>query len=94
MAIFIFTSADIRIERLTKREMEDFGDRILPGGDMYEDSQIFFKWARGYDDSSVNGRTLEKHMARILHLSCPVVKLDGNKTVEELVEDLRNLNLF
>jgi len=94
LAIFIFTAPEVRIERLNKREKKAFGDRILPGGDMYKNSQAFFEWARGYDDSSVRSRTLEKHMERILYLSCPVVKLDGNKTVDELVEDLRSINLF
>ena len=39
---------DIRLARLTVREMERYGARALPG-DMHENVQEFLAWARRYD---------------------------------------------
>ncbi|MEX1377921.1 MAG: hypothetical protein AB1Z23_10700 [Eubacteriales bacterium] len=61
---------------------------------MYESARAFIEWSKGYDDSSVNGRTLKRHYERMLYLSCPVIKLDGNKTVDQLIEDLKSINLL
>lgn len=38
-------SSTSRIERLKKRERENFGSRIDFGGDMYEIHQKFIEWA-------------------------------------------------
>ena len=41
---FCGSPTDIRLERLRHREHERYGERIMPGGDMYETSQEFLDW--------------------------------------------------
>jgi cytidylate kinase len=41
LVIFLAIPQAIRMERLRQREHQRFGERILPGGDMYEVSQAF-----------------------------------------------------
>ena len=45
LVVFLATPHDRRMARLRQREHERFGERILPGGDMYESSQAFLAWA-------------------------------------------------
>ena len=45
LAIRVVTDTNLRMERLKKRERKKFGDRIMPGGDMYEHHLDFMKWA-------------------------------------------------
>ena len=61
LAIRLVTDTDVRIERLRKREKEEFGDRLLPGGDMYQNHQEFLEWAASYDTGDVNMRSKAKH---------------------------------
>lgn len=43
LAVRLVTDVDIRIARIKTRESERFGDRILPGGDMYKQHQDFLE---------------------------------------------------
>jgi adenylate kinase family enzyme len=45
VVVFLWIPQDIRLERLRQREIERYGERIMPGGDMYEQSQAFLDWA-------------------------------------------------
>jgi hypothetical protein len=36
LIVFVATPTSVRLERLAAREKALFGDRIAPGGDMYE----------------------------------------------------------
>ena len=40
LVVFLVIPQDIRMARLHRREHARFGERILPGGDMYEPSQF------------------------------------------------------
>ena len=42
LAIRLVTPTEIRIERIKQREFMRFGERIQPGGDMYEQHQKFW----------------------------------------------------
>ena len=61
LAIRLITDTEIRVERLKAREKQKFGDRIMPGGDMYTQHMEFIEWARNYDTGSVNMRSKAKH---------------------------------
>lgn len=41
-AILLEAPSNIRLQRVKKRSFEKFGNRILPGGDLYEQEQKFF----------------------------------------------------
>ena len=49
LVVFLSIPHDIRMTRLRQREHERFGERILPGGDMYVSSQAFLAWAASYE---------------------------------------------
>ena len=87
LVVFIDTPTDIRIERLEKREAERFGERIRNGGDMYDNHIDFIEWAKGYDASS-DGRCRKVHEEWLKNISCSILRLDGTKTVNELLEQI------
>ena len=73
-----------RIERLKKREIEQFGDRILPGNDMYENYMQFMEWASFYDTGGMNVRSLLLHKSWLSKAQCPVIQVvndDFDKTI-------------
>src|SRR5262249_28194663 len=45
LVVFLWIPQEVRMARLHRREYARFGERILPGGDMYEVSQAFLAWA-------------------------------------------------
>ncbi len=83
LAIRMVTDTDIRIERLKAREKQKFGDRIMPGGDMYANHIEFIEWARKYDTGSVNMRSKAKHDEWQKLLQCKQIVLDGADDLEE-----------
>lgn len=68
------------MQRVKKRSYEKFGDRILPGGDLYEQEEQFFQFAASREENTVE--------EWIQCLTCPVLKIDGTKPVEENVNFL------
>ena len=88
LVVFIDTPTDIRIERLRKREAERFGKRICKGGDMYDNHIKFIEWAKGYDDSTT-GRCRKIHEEWFKQLPCPLLREDGTKPVDELLENIK-----
>ena len=86
LAVRLVTPTDVRLERIERREYERFGDRILPGGDMYEQHRAFYTWAAGYDDGPVTMRSRTMHDLWQKKLTCPLLTLDGTRPVEELAE--------
>lgn len=83
LAVRLVTATKIRIERLHSREGYKFGDRIAPGGDMYEQHMEFLEWAGKYDTGSVNMRSRAQHDVWQKLLSCKVLVLDGAAGLEE-----------
>jgi adenylate kinase family enzyme len=84
LAVFVLAPVDIRIARLQAREQLRFGDRIRPGGDMYDQHRSFLDWARRYDEGSAVERSRRLHEDWIALLSCPVIRVDGARPVDEL----------
>lgn len=82
LAIRVVTDTDTRIRRIKEREYGRFGDRILPGGDMYEQHQDFLRWASSYDDGDITMRSMKKHDEWQKQLKCPLLILSGSEKVE------------
>lgn len=97
LAVFLTAPAEIRAERVRKREQKRWGERVLPGGDMYEREgapyRDYMAWARSYDEGSEEVFSLAQHEAWIRELPCPVLRLDGTAPIEEnaqrVIEALR-----
>ncbi|CZT09324.1 uncharacterized protein RAG0_14135 [Rhynchosporium agropyri] len=82
--IFVDTSTEVRMKRLGEREYRRHGERIREGGDMYEESTAFLKWAERYEDPTLDeGRSRRMHEEWLKKVKVPVTRLDGD--VEESV---------
>lgn len=89
MAVFLTASAKVRAERLRLRSVTRWGDRVLPGGDMYENSNVYKDYltcARSYDQDIRPQACLVQHEQWIGELPCPVIRLDGTKSISENAE--------
>lgn len=88
LALYIDTPTEIRIERLRRREYARFGERILEGGDMYSAHKDFIEWAKNYDTAFPPARCRATHEEWIKKLTCPILRLDGTKPVENLLFEI------
>lgn len=89
LAIRLETDTETRIERLRKREYEEFGARIAPGGDMYEPHKEFIEWAKKYDSGGVDMRSKAKHDVWQQLLQCRQIVLDGADNLDKNFEAVR-----
>lgn len=89
LAVRVETDTPTRLARIREREYRKFGERILPGGDMYETHMNFLKWAADYDDGGLNTRSRAKHDAWESMLQCPILRVDGTDEIGRNVEKVR-----
>ena len=83
LAVYIDIPKEIRMARVRKRSNDKFGNRMLPGGDLYESEERFFKMVEERSDD---------HAKRWLtELSCPVISINGTVEVANNVEILTNV---
>ena len=80
LAVVLSAPRDVRLQRIDGREAARFGDRVRPGGDMYEQQAAFRAFVAGRSEKDV-----EEHVAR---LSCPVLRLDATRPIGENVETI------
>jgi hypothetical protein len=85
LVVFLWIPPDIRMARLRRREHKRFGERILPGGDMYEQSQAFLAWAASYDDGDLDIRSRRLHEQWLSTLSCPILCFEGEYSIAEQI---------
>ena len=88
LIVFVATPTPVRLERLAAREKALFGDRIAPGGDMYEIHVAFRKWASQYDDPTFAGRNRAWHERWMSQQTVPIVRVDGLNSTEEMAADV------
>lgn len=69
LAVHITAPPELRMERIRRRAYEQYGARVLPGGDMYERERRFFEFAAA--------RPLEKIDQWARTLTCPILHADG-----------------
>lgn len=83
LAVFNSAPVETRVERVKAREFARFGDRILPGGDMFENHKNILSCVSRYDmDASPCRRVHEQWAAT---LPCPVLHIDGTASIAENV---------
>ena len=88
MMVLLYVSPDIRIERVHKRAIERFGERVLEGGDMYEAHMRFLNDNRRYEeDCSPNMREQKEWME---NMSCEKIELDGAAELEKNADIIVN----
>ena len=86
LAVRLVTPTPVRMERLKQREYARYVRRILPGGDLFEQSQAFLAWAAQYDDGLPPLRSRALHDLWQQKLSCPLLTLDGTLSLDKLAE--------
>lgn len=82
MAVYLYADAKLRVKRVHERELEEFGNRILPAGDMYEEHQRYLEDIAGYD-TGIGATTFQMHQRWFNALRCRVIRLDGGCCLEE-----------
>lgn len=90
LVIFLWIPQDIRLERLKQREFQRYGEEIFVGGNMYEESQTFLEWASLYDSAGMEVRSKVLQEQWLSDLSCPVLRIEGDYSVEERVNIVLN----
>lgn len=98
LVVFLWIPMEIRINRLIQRETERYGkEAISKGGKMHGASNAFIEWASQYDTGGMEIRSRLMHDKWMEKLQYPVVKLEGDLTVEErvrvVVERIKGSNL-
>lgn len=76
--VLIDVPKDIRIQRVRNRSFQKFGERILTGGDLHEQEEKFFDLIKSRSENTVEDW--------VQSLKCPVLRIDGTKTIEENVD--------
>lgn len=74
-AVLVEVPREIRLARVQERSYRKFGERMKPGGDLYESEKRFF--------DQISAR-LEDYATRWLEtMDIPVLRVDGTRPVEE-----------
>lgn len=76
-AVLIEVPREVRLGRIRKRSYKKFGDRMLEGGDLNEREEAFFEFAAS--------RSEDYAEEWVKTLSCPIIRVDGTKPIEENV---------
>lgn len=74
-AILLDVPKNIRLKRVKKRSFQKFGNRMLLGGDLYEQEENFFHFVESRDENIVE--------EWVKSLKCPVIRMDGTKSIDE-----------
>lgn len=78
--ILVEVPKQIRSQRVRDRSYQKFGDRIRPGGDLYDRESRWFSLTDSRPDTYVTD-WLET-------VDCPVIRIDGTLPVEQNVDNL------
>ncbi|QJD95096.1 adenylate kinase [Mucilaginibacter robiniae] len=83
LVVFLYIPPAIRLQRLKNRELERYGDVIFTNPERALQYQQFLEWATAYDTDAISGRTLKAHEAWLSKLSCSVLEIRGDTSVQE-----------
>jgi len=86
LVVFLAIPPALRLDRLRAREIERYGAAALaPGGAMHAAHHAFLDWAEAYDTGTRVSRNRQAHEAWLARLPCPVLRIEGDTTVEDRV---------
>ena len=78
--ILVDVPKEVRSQRVRARSFQKFGDRILPGGELYDKEQNWFTFVDARPDDYV--------LTWLETIECPVIRVDGTLPVEDNVKYL------
>lgn len=88
LAVFLYLDPAVRMARIAERERVRYGARILPRGEMYQQHIEFMRWAESYDCAKAPIRSLDLHERWMSGLSCPIIRIDSNRPVEAVCDEV------
>ncbi len=74
-AVLVEVPRDIRLKRVYDRSYRKFGERMLPGGDLYESEKRFYDMVAARPEDYA-----ERWLAQV---DIPILRVDGTRPVEE-----------
>ena len=84
LVIFLVVPTPVRLARLRAREIARYGHQaIADGGQLHHASIEFLDWASRYDTGGLEMRSRALHEAWLAALPGPLVRLEGDRTVDE-----------
>jgi adenylate kinase family enzyme len=90
LVVFLHVPPHIRMTRLKKREFERYGDIIYTDAERNRQFVEFMNWTAGYDDNTApSSRTLQNQLNWLQTLTCPVLRITGDTTINERVAVVR-----
>jgi adenylate kinase family enzyme len=95
MVVYLWLPVEVRLARIRERETRRYGaERLAAGGDLHLVFEKFLTWSANYDVDNANIRSRASELRWLQQLTCPVLKIEEEMPVEELVEFvLKNLSL-
>ena len=78
MAVWLRADPQTRAQRVRQRSYDKFGSRMLPGGDLHQEEEEFFRFCAGRSENEVE--------AWLSTLSSPTIPLDCTLPIQENVE--------
>jgi thymidylate kinase len=89
LVAFLDVPTAVRMERLRQRQERQFGARaVAPGGWNYANTLDLYSTAAGYDDGTAKARTRPDHEAWFSTLTCPILRIDGTRPVQDIVTEI------
>lgn len=89
-AILLDVPREIRLQRVKERSFQKFGNRMLSGGDLFEQEEKFFRFVESRNENLVE--------EWVKSLKCPVIRIDGTKPIDEntnfIMALMQDKNLF
>lgn len=82
VAVVIEVPKEIRTQRVRNRSFQKFGSRMLAGGDLYQAEAQFFELAES--------RTEDFYAQWLQSLHCPIIPVDGTKSIDENIHFIIN----
>ena len=91
LVVFRCLPSDIRMRRLRKRESERFGSDIeKPSHPRHQGYKAFIEWAAAYDTGGLDMRSKSSHEKWIATLPYSVLRIEGNRTIQEDLKTILN----
>lgn len=75
--VLVSVPKEIRMRRVRQRSFQKFGARMLPGGDLYEKEEAFFRMVESRGEEDVE--------SWLRSVSCRVIRVDGTLPIGENV---------
>lgn len=85
LVVYLSLPKEVRIRRLIEREKQRYGAEIEQNGKRNKLHNDFVEWASKYDEAGTQMRSKNLHDIWLSKLPCPVLKIQGDKTIEERV---------